>query len=151
MYPRTWRRGEAGRASPGTHFRCFSILSEALLPSEGPWASVPELRYILSTCFSASFRQFCREVMAAQMAGLPKPCVMRLKWVRQPWIPGSRMGAGLEFPSGERSWVRRSVNSLQICLTGKQSQQKGTCVTLTPETFNTRDLFQRYPKILPPK
>lgn len=54
--------------------------------------------------------------MAAQMAGEPKPWVMRLKWVREPWIPGSMMGAGREFPRGDRSWVSRSVNSLQICL-----------------------------------
>jgi len=54
--------------------------------------------------------------MAAQMAALPKPCVIRLKWVKQPWMPGSKMGLGLVFPSGVLSWVRRSVNSLQICL-----------------------------------
>lgn len=29
------------------------------------------------------------------------------------------MGAGREFPSGERSCVSRSVNSLQICLQGR--------------------------------
>lgn len=56
------------------------------------------------------------------MAGEPKPWVMRLKWVRQPWIPGSIMGAGREFPSGERSCVSRSVNSLQICLRGEKKK-----------------------------
>lgn len=40
-----------------SHFLCLSILSVDLLPlSEEPWVSLPELRYILSTCLSASFR-----------------------------------------------------------------------------------------------
>lgn len=40
-----------------SHFRCLSILSVDLLPlSEDPWVSLPELRYILSICLSASFR-----------------------------------------------------------------------------------------------
>lgn len=56
------------------------------------------------------------------MAGVPNPCEIRLKWVKQLWIPGSRMGCGREFPKGERSWESRSVNSLQICLEGDTMQ-----------------------------
>lgn len=37
-------------------------------------------------------------------------------------MPGSSMGCGREFPRGERSWERRSVNSLQICLEGDTMQ-----------------------------
>ena len=33
------------------------------------------------------------------------------------------MGAGLEFPRGDRSWVSRSVNSLQICLKVKSQNE----------------------------
>lgn len=50
------------------------------------------------------------------MAGEPKPCVMKEKWERQLWMPGSRMGVGLELPRGVLSWASRSVNSLHSCL-----------------------------------
>ena len=50
------------------------------------------------------------------MAGEPKPCVMREKCVRWRWMPGSRIGCGRVFPSGERSWFSRSVISFSIVL-----------------------------------
>ncbi|TNN59196.1 hypothetical protein EYF80_030569 [Liparis tanakae] len=65
---------------------------------------------------------FWRVVSAAQMAGEPKPCVMKEKWERQLWMPGSRMGLGLELPRGVLSWASRSVNSLHSCLRGEKTQ-----------------------------
>lgn len=62
---------------------------------------------------------------AAHSAGVPKPWEIRLKWVKQLWIPGSRMGCGREFPSGERSWDSRSVNSLQTCLNREENELVG--------------------------
>ena len=53
---------------------------------------------------------------AATMAGDPKPCVMREKCVRWRWIVGSRICWGRVLHSGERSWFRRSINSLVITL-----------------------------------
>lgn len=42
-----------------------------------------------------------------------------LKCVRCLWMSRSRMGVGLEEPRGERSWLSKSWNSLQICLTDR--------------------------------
>ena len=58
-------------------------------------------------------------VSAATMAGEPKPCVMREKWVRWRWMEGSRMIWGRVLHSGERSWFSRSISSLVICLGGE--------------------------------
>ena len=55
-------------------------------------------------------------VRAATMAGEPKPCVMRLKWVRFLWIDGSRIWWGRVLHSGERSWFSRSMNSFTMTL-----------------------------------
>lgn len=57
------------------------------------------------------------------MAGEPKPWVMKLKWERQLWMPGSKMGEGLLLPSGVLSWANRSVNSLHSCLGGEDTGQ----------------------------
>ena len=58
-------------------------------------------------------------VRAATMAGEPKPCVMRLKWVRFLWIDGSRIWWGRVLHSGERSWFSRSISSFVITLQGE--------------------------------
>ena len=55
-------------------------------------------------------------VRAATMAGEPKPCVMRLKWVRFLWIEGSSICCGRVLHSGDRSWFSRSMSSLVITL-----------------------------------
>lgn len=36
-------------------------------------------------------------------------------------MPGSRIGWGLVFPSGERSWFNKSMNSFKICLKQKKT------------------------------
>lgn len=82
------------------------------------------------------------------MAALPKPCVIRLKWVKQPWMPGSKMGLGLVFPRGVLSWVRRSVNSLQICLQHTQrahalhhaNEQKQNCIKYLAFVWELREM-----------
>lgn len=43
-----------------------------------------------------------------------------LKCVRCLCMSRSRMGVGLEEPRGERSWLNKSWNSLQICLTDRR-------------------------------
>lgn len=45
-----------------------------------------------------------------------------LKCVRCLWMSRSRMGVGLEEPRGERSWLSKSWNSLQICLTDRRRE-----------------------------
>ena len=55
-------------------------------------------------------------VRAATMAGEPKPCVMRLKWVRCRCIVGSSICGGRVLHSGERSWFSRSISSFVITL-----------------------------------
>lgn len=50
----------------------------------------------------------------------------------------SRMGVGLEEPRGERSWLNKSWNSLQICLT--RQKEGGTqglpsvCFSFSPSS-----------------
>lgn len=48
--------------------------------------------------------------------------VCYLKCVRCLWMSRSRMGVGLEEPRGERSWLNKSWNSLQICLTDRRKE-----------------------------
>lgn len=50
--------------------------------------------------------------------------VCYLKCVRCLWMSRSRMGVGLEEPRGERSWLNKSWNSLQICLTDRRREGK---------------------------
>ena len=56
---------------------------------------------------------------AATIAGDPNPCVMSEKCVRWRWIVGSRICWGRVLQSGERSWFKRSINSLVITLKNK--------------------------------
>lgn len=88
------------------YLRCFISLSWWLFPPPSP----------LSSILIASIKQLWKAESAAQMAGVPKPWVSRLKWVRLPWTPGSRQGLGRLPPRGERSWDIMSTNSLQISL-----------------------------------
>ena len=57
------------------------------------------------------------------MAGEPKPCVMRLKWVRLCWIDGSRIWCGRVLHSGDRSWLSRSMNSFTMTLQEREREQ----------------------------
>ena len=50
------------------------------------------------------------------MAGEPKPCVMREKWVRLRWMLGSRICWGRVLQSGDRSWFSRSISSFVMTL-----------------------------------
>lgn len=43
-----------------------------------------------------------------------------LKCVRCLWMSRSKIGVGLDEPRGERSWLNKSWNSLQICLTDRR-------------------------------
>ena len=58
----------------------------------------------------------CIAVSAATMAGDPNPWVINEKCVRCRWIVGSRICWGRVLQSGERSWFKRSINSLVITL-----------------------------------
>lgn len=51
-----------------------------------------------------------------------RACVRYLKCVRCLWMSRSRMGVGLEEPRGERSWLSKSWNSLQICLMDRRRE-----------------------------
>lgn len=82
-----------------------------------------ELAPCLSRYFSDSLRKFWTDVRAAAMAGLPKPCVMRLKCVRLRCMPESRTGCTRPLlHSGDRSCPSSSTNSFSTCLQRKKSQ-----------------------------
>lgn len=75
----------------------------------------------LSRCFSDSLKKFWMAVSAATIAGLPKPWLMREKWVRCLWIEGSRRICGLVLHKGDLSWLSRSISSLVTCLVAWRS------------------------------
>lgn len=79
-----------------------------------------ELAPCLSRYFSDSLRKFWTDVRAAEMAGLPKPCVMRLKCVRLRWMPESRTGCTRLLHNGDRSCPSSSTNSFSTCLHSKK-------------------------------
>lgn len=78
----------------------------------------------LSRYFSDSLRKFWTDVSAAAMAGLPKPCVMRLKCVRLRWMPESSTGCTRLLHSGDRSCPSSSTNSFSTCLQRKWQREK---------------------------
>ena len=57
--------------------------------------------------------------MAAQIAGVPNPWVVELKWVSGRWTELSSIGCGRVFPIGDRSWAIKSWISFTICLQPK--------------------------------
>lgn len=58
-------------------------------------------------------------VKPATTEGEPNPCVSSAKFVRWRWIFGSKIGWGLAFPIGDRSWFSKSISSLINCLKTK--------------------------------
>ena len=67
-------------------------------------------------------------VSPATMAGDPNPWVMREKWVRCLWMPGSSRGWGRVLHSGLRSWFRRSISSLQRNLKNECALRCGAAI-----------------------
>jgi len=99
------------------------IWNEAL-----PVAMLQMFRWEQHAYKSARASNTCRAVSAAQIAGVPKPCVVELKWVRGRWTELSRMGWGRVFPIGDRSCAIRSWISFTICLKVLKQVTKISCI-----------------------
>lgn len=77
-----------------------------------------------SKYFNISVKAFWSVANAADKAGVPNPCDMRLKCVKHRCMAGSKIGCGREFPIGVLSWHKTSWSSFVICLWNKKYMQK---------------------------